>query len=347
MLSASHLNAISCVLVNVLTSLLIVLVNKLAFNAGFRHVCTLTVFHQLSTALISLLRLSNATKEKAGSPITHKDAVLYAFFFNTSIVSMNLSLKLNTLGTYQMLKLGVVPAVAFFESIFLATEVHLPIYCALSGILQGSSLAVLDDLQVLGINFLGLCAGSLAIISTASQTVLMKTLQKKCAKSQQRALLATISIYSSCMLVCIAPILDTTLNKVTYSEFSSEIIELFMGRANRTMTQALLSSCVIAALLNASQFFIIGKFSPLTFQVLGQVKMVGVLTLGALQLKEGIYIRKVVGTMVVILSSWKYAIYKAHPLAASKTNPIQYHTYVLLGWTCIFASSTFQPVSIY
>lgn len=349
MVSASQLNAVSCVLVNVVASLLIVLVNKLTFNAGFRYVCSLTVFHQLSTALISLLRpsTSKATKAKDEYPITRKDALLYALFFNTSIVSMNLSLKLNTVGTYQMLKLGVVPTVALLESAFLAIKVHVPIYCALSGILQGSSLALLDDLQGVGVNFHGMCAGLLAIFSTASQTVLLKILQKKCNNSQQRVLLGTISLYSSCLLVCIAPILDTTLNEVTYREYSSEIVELLMGRASREITQALLSSCLIAALLNASQFCIIGKFSPLTFQVLGQVKMVGVLFLGALQLKEGIFLRKAVGTMVIIWSSWKYAVYKAHPSDKLNASPARYHIFAALGWACVLASSAFYPVRLY
>ena len=347
MAAASKAKASLFLVVNVVASLFIVMVNKLAFVAGFRYVCMLTVFHQISTALVSLLQSSTSKPaiEKAAYPITHTDALLYAVFFNMSIVTMNLSLKLNTLGTYQMLKLGVLPAVALLEFIFLAVKAHLPVYFALNVILQGSFLALLDDVYSVGITFQGLCAGLLAVFSTASQTVLMKALQKKCKDSQQRTLLRTISVYSSGMLLFIAPILDTTLSGVTYTEYISDIVNLFTGRANIAMIHALVASCFIAAVLNASQFVIIGKFSPLTFQVLGQLKMVGVILLGAIQLNEGIYVRKSVGVVVVIWASWSYASHKSS--SRPQVEKSQYYMFAALGWACVFAASNFQSVKIY
>ena len=349
MTTASKVKASLFLVVNVVASLFIVMVNKLAFIAGFRYVCMLTVFHQISTALVSLLRPSTSKLaiEKAAYPITHTDALLYAVFFNMSIVTMNLSLKLNTLGTYQMLKLGVVPAVALLEFIFLAVKAHLLVYFALNMILQGSIIALQDDMHSVGITFQGLCAGLLAVFSTASQTVLMKALQKKCKDSQQRTLLRTISVYSSGMLLFVAPILDTTLNGVTYTEYVSDIVNLFTGRANIAMIQALVASCFIAAVLNASQFVIIGKFSPLTFQVLGQLKMVGVLLLGAIQLNEGIYVRKSVGVVVVIWASWSYASHKSSSRPQVEKSHSQYYMFAALGWVCVFAASNFQSVKIY
>ena len=334
--------------VNVLASLFIVMVNKLAFIAGFRYVCTLTVFHQFSTALVSLLRpaTSKPAIAEAAYPVTHTDALLYAVFFNMSIVTMNLSLKLNALGTYQMLKLGVLPAVALLEFIFLAVKAYVRIYFALNMILQGSFLALLDDMHSVGITFQGLCAGLLAVFSTASQTVLMKALQKKCTDSQQRILLRTISVYSSGMLLFIAPILATTLNGVTYTEYISDMVNLFTGRANVAMMHALLVSCIIAAVLNASQFVIIGKFSPLTFQVLGQLKMVGVLLLGAFQLNEGIYVRKSVGVVLVIWASWSYSSHKSTSCPQVEKYHNQYYMFAALGWACVFAASSFQSVKI-
>ena len=88
MTTASKVKASLFLVVNVVASLFIVMVNKLAFIAGFRYVCMLTVFHQISTALVSLLRPSTSKLaiEKAAYPITHTDALLYAVFFNMSIV---------------------------------------------------------------------------------------------------------------------------------------------------------------------------------------------------------------------------------------------------------------------
>ncbi|GAB2302864.1 UDP-rhamnose/UDP-galactose transporter 4, partial [Dionaea muscipula] len=61
-------------------------------------------------------------------------------------------------------------------------------------------------------------------------------------------------------------------------------------------------SCIIAIGTNLSQFICIGRFSAVTFQVLGHMKTVLVLILGFLFFgKEGLNLQVVMGMTIAIL----------------------------------------------
>ena len=333
---------------NVTASLAIVLVNKLVFLAGFQYVCTLTVFHQVCTALIGRLLHASRPQQTTLTRQTTSvaDCLLYAVLFNTSVVSMNFSLKLNTMGSYQIMKLAVLPTVALLEAQFLQVQISSPVSSALHGVLQGSYLALLDDLHSLNVNVIGISVGLVAIFSTASQTVHMKILQSKCDQSQQHVLLSRMSTYSSGVLMLFAPILDASFTGKTLSQYCADNLYILSRHSQRNVLLALLCSCVIASVLNASQFMIIGKFSPLTFQVLGQVKMVGVITLGMIQLGEALYVRKLLGAIVVMCASWMYATLKTAPTSRTSSKAYQQQFFVMLGWFLALCTSFLRPVKI-
>ncbi|KAL6576053.1 UDP-rhamnose/UDP-galactose transporter 6 [Orobanche hederae] len=73
-------------------------------------------------------------------------------------------------------------------------------------------------------------------------------------------------------------------------------------------------SCAIAIGTNLSQFICIGRFTAVSFQVLGHMKTILVLTLGFLFFgKEGLNLHVVVGMMVAIVGMIWYGHASSRP----------------------------------
>ena len=76
------------ILLNVLSTYLVVFVNKMLFRVGFNAVCTLTGVHLGFTTIFGFLRAGS----KFHSGISTVEALLYAFFFGVSVIGFNFSL---------------------------------------------------------------------------------------------------------------------------------------------------------------------------------------------------------------------------------------------------------------
>ena len=94
---------------NVVSSVTLVLVNKLAFSAGFKFPITLSFCHFIFTVVFYRLLRCAGFYEDAAMPQLEKFKVALAGF--ASIGFMNLSLNSNSVGFYQITKLTIIPVV--------------------------------------------------------------------------------------------------------------------------------------------------------------------------------------------------------------------------------------------
>lgn len=76
----------------------------------------------------------------------------------------------------------------------------------------------------------------------------------------------------------------------------------------------LILSCTIAVGTNLSQFICIGRFTAVTFQVLGHMKTILVLTLGFIFFgKEGLNLQVIIGMAIAILGMIWYGNASSKP----------------------------------
>ena len=94
---------------SILSSVLLVIVNKMIFDRGFSFVFTLSTLHFIVTAgLLSIM--SSWMKLFEPGYLPYLTNILVGALGVASITLMNFSLQYNSVGFYQVLKLCVIPA---------------------------------------------------------------------------------------------------------------------------------------------------------------------------------------------------------------------------------------------
>ena len=270
------------ILLNVLSTYLIVFVNKLLFRNGFDLVCTLTGVHLGFTTIFGFLRAGGNFHVE----ISSVEGLFYALFFSVSVIGFNFSLLYNDVSTYQLLKLFVLPLVAIMETMVFAKTFSVYTCSCLCLITLGGLLSILEDLSS-SLNPLGIFAGISGAFATGAQTVFLKVLQRKHNSDREDCgqLIASLSAWSSALILIAAPSVDTVTGGISFKAYAKAIFELVAG-SSPSLSWLVVCSCAAAVLVNVSQYLIIGRFSAMTFQVVGQVKNFGILWIAAMFLGE-------------------------------------------------------------
>lgn len=90
----------------------------------------------------------------------------------------------------------------------------------------------------------------------------------------------------------------------------------------------ILLSCALAVFCNISQYLCIGRFSAVSFQVIGHMKTVCILTLGWLLFDSAMTFKNVSGMFVAIVGmviySWAMELEKRSNLAAKALNSVKH-----------------------
>ncbi|CAI5937645.1 unnamed protein product [Closterium sp. NIES-64] len=225
---------------------------------------TLTGLHFIMTSLMtSALRLSGYLEP---SQLPLMEQVKFALTANVSIVGMNVSLMWNSVGFYQIAKLGMIPVSCvlevFFDRMRYSQGSRLSVLLVLIGV---ATCTIADS----SLSARGMVAAAVAVCSTALQQYYVQYLQKKYRLGSFDLLSHTAPVQAG-SLVLLGPLIDWLLSgaRVDSYDFSVPSV-LCIGL-----------SCLIAVAVNASQFICIGRFTALTFQGLGHMKTLSVLVLG-------------------------------------------------------------------
>ncbi|KAI7991048.1 UDP-xylose transporter 3 [Camellia lanceoleosa] len=169
----------------------------------------------------------------------------------------------------------------------------------LFGILNGVSIGFLN--LSLGFNSIGFYQMTkLAIIPF---TVLLETIFLKKQFSQK----IKFSLFLLLVGVGIASITDLQLNFVGAILSLLAIITTCVGQIG-----FIILSCLIAVSVNFSTFLVIGKTSPVTYQVLGHLKTCLVLAFGYTLLHDPFTSRNIIGILIAILGMALYSYFCSH-----------------------------------
>ncbi|MED6118259.1 UDP-rhamnose/UDP-galactose transporter 5 [Stylosanthes scabra] len=250
---------------NVVTSVGVIIVNKaLMATYGFSFATTLTGLHFATTTLMTAVLKILGYVQPSHLPLF--ELLKFVFFANFSIVGMNVSLMLNSVGFYQIAKLSMIPVSCLFEIVFDKIRYSRDTKLSILVVLIGVSVCTVTDVSV---NSRGFIAASIAVWSTALQQYYVHYLQRKYSLSSFNLLGHTAPAQAGTLLL-VGPFLDYWLTNNRIDKFDF----------NFGATVFILLSCTIAVGTNLSQFICIGRFTAVSFQVLGHMKTILVLVMG-------------------------------------------------------------------
>jgi uncharacterized membrane protein len=289
---------------NIVSSVGIIMANKqLMSPAGyaFCFATTLTGLHFAVTALVGML--SNAAGYSASKPIPFWELLWFSIVANTSITGMNLSLMLNSVGFYQISKLSMIPVVCVLEWIIHSKHYSREVKTAVIVVVVGVGVCTVTDVKV---NAKGFFCACVAILSTSFQQISIGSLQKKYSIGSFELLSKTAPIQAVSLLV-LGPFIDYYLSGKFVSNYNFTSGAYFF----------ILLSCSLAVFCNMSQYLCIGRFSAVSFQVLGHMKTVCVLVLGWVLFDSALTLKNILGMLVAVLGmviySWAVEAEKAVP----------------------------------
>lgn len=295
---------------NIVSSVGIIMANKEVMSTSgydFRFATTLTAFHFTITALVGYI--SSLSGNLPSKPVPFQDLLWFSLVANSSIVCMNLSLMLNSVGFYQISKLSMIPVVCVLEWLLHSKTYTREVKAAVFVVVIGVGICTVTDVHI---NVKGLIAAAVAVLCTSLQQIYIGSFQKKYSIGSFELLSKTAPIQAASLLL-LGPFCDYILNgrNLLKYNFSGGAI-FFIGL-----------SCVLAVFCNISQYLCIGRFSAVTFQVLGHMKTVCVLLLGWILFDSVLTIKNILGMLMAILGmvvySWAVEVAKAAP---AKISPV-------------------------
>eukprot|EP00879_Flechtneria_rotunda_P001975 GHRR01002150.1.p1 GENE.GHRR01002150.1~~GHRR01002150.1.p1 ORF type:complete len:375 (+),score=101.36 GHRR01002150.1:344-1468(+) len=294
---------------NVSTSVLIVFVNKVLMDPkkgfGFTYATTLCAFHFLSAAVfVGLTQLLGWT-HKAHLP--WKVTLYFAVVANVSISSLNLSLLVNSVGFYQIAKLLIIPFVCLVELFWMKRRFTMPVVGSIIIVTCGVAVVTVTDVTV---RPLGLVVAALSVVSSGMQQILCGTIQRT-HKLQSHQLLANTAPVQGAMLLLVGPFVDKAVSGTWVGQYPVTTPGL----------TCLLLSCAVSVAVNISQFMCLGRFSAVTFQVLGHTKTVLVLLTSWAVLHEHMSLRKLSGMALAVAGMVAYGYFNSSSGSSSSSKP--------------------------
>ncbi|XP_010264662.1 PREDICTED: uncharacterized membrane protein At1g06890-like isoform X1 [Nelumbo nucifera] len=292
-----QLGVIGALVLSVASSVAIVICNKaLMSNLGFPFATSLTSWHLMVTfCTLHVAQRFNVFESKS---IDMKTVMLFGILNGVSIGLLNLSLGFNSVGFYQMTKLAIIPFTVLLETVFLKKQFSQKIKFSLLLLLVGVGIASITDLQL---NLLGSILSILAIATTCVGQILTNTIQKRLNVSSTQLLYQSAPFQAAILFVS-GPFLDQCLTKQN----------VFAFRYSPLVLTFIILSCLISVSVNFSTFLVIGKTSPVTYQVLGHLKTCLVLGFGYTLLHDPFTERNIIGIFIAIFGMGLYSYFCTH-----------------------------------
>ena len=247
---------------NILSVVGIVICNKYITEVdGYDFMIFLSFLHFLFTSIGTQVMLRLNYFEYKAAPLSGVLPVAIGSLL--SVAFMNLNLATNSVGFYQLSKLICIPFTLFVQYVAYNQTVSRAVQLTLIPITFGVGYATVHDLSI---NSIGVIFASCAIVATSMAQIFTNTYQKSLACDALQLLHHTSPLIAVGMLI-MCPMFDNVTNLINFKYTTPCIIRIA-------------TSCVFALGVNVSNYVVLGKTNPLTYQVLGHLKTVLILVLG-------------------------------------------------------------------
>lgn len=267
---------------NILSVVGVVICNKyIVEEDGYKFVVFLSFLHFAFTSIGTRCLLGIGT-------FSYKDAAMsgvmpVAVGSLLSVAFMNLNLAYNSVGFYQLSKLACIPFTLIVQYMAYHQTVSRHVQYTLVPITFGVGYATVHDVDI---NFLGFVFAACAVAATGMAQIYTSSFQKSLGCDALQLLYHTSPIIAVGMLV-MCPMFDDITALMAYQYTPGALFRILL-------------SCVFALGVNISNYVVLGKTSPLTYQVLGHLKTILILVLGVVMFNKPIIMNNLIGVVVAM-----------------------------------------------
>eukprot|EP00736_Rhodelphis_marinus_P006305 Rmarinus@m.18298 len=291
---------------NVLSTVCCVLGNKyLSTELGFEFMMTLSGIHFLLTAIGTRVIAKVAKVKRTPNPPGVLEILPLCIFTTGSVGLMNLNLLHNSVGFYMLSKLCCIPCTLVLEWYLSKKQTSWAIKGALLIVLTGVGIATVTDVQC---NLTGSLFAVAAVLVTALCQISTVHTIKRLGILPLQLLLETSPI-QALLYILLAPMFDN------WGISASGLAPLAAGTVfSFHYTPAVLLFIFLTSAfglgVNVTNFFVLAKTSPVTYQVVGHLKTCVILVFGFVFLHQPVVWRNVAGIAVALLGMFVYSYVK-------------------------------------
>lgn len=290
------------ILTSIASSVSLIMVNKhLMQHYHFKFVLSLTTFHFICTW--GALEVVSRFGVFEPAHLLSAERLKVAGAGVGSIVFMNLSLKTNSVGTYQAMKLLCVPAVMMINWLVRRVDdTSKRAKLALAILLVGVGLATVTDVAF---TTLGTFVGGIAVLTTAQFQIWQGSKQREFGLTSVQ-LTHTLAPYQAAVTGALALVVDI------FGVFGGSSV-LDHAISGWEIVFIVLSGA-IAVSVNLCSMGLIGKTSAITYQVVGHSKTVLVFLGGFLFFNQIVDATNLLGISIAMAGVACYSYVKLHGL---------------------------------
>ncbi|KAG5481277.1 hypothetical protein CUR178_06528 [Leishmania enriettii] len=278
---------------NAFSSIAIVYTNKVIFKQHFfSYGILLTAIHFFITTLgLFICRLMGVFEPKR-IPIIKILPLCMSFCGFVALT--NVSLVYNSVGFYQLIKVLTTPILVVIQTLFYQKTFSVKVKLSLTVTCIGVCLATISDTST---TFGGTMVALSAVLITSIYQIWVgaKQSELRCDSFQ--------------LLYNQAPISCVMLLPMAY--FGDDLRDKFYAPCRPTIAIIAFSG-FLAFFVNISIFLVIGKTSPLTYNVLGHLKLCIILSLGFLFFGDEMNLRIFLGIVITLIGVFWYGHVKVH-----------------------------------
>jgi len=247
---------------------------------GFRYGTLLTFIHFIFTFIgLEVCRRFGVFEAKR---VDLRKVLPLCISFCGFVSLTNLSLVYNSVGFYQLIKVLTTPLIVVIQTVWYHETFSLKIKLSLLLTCLGVATATVTDSEA---NLPGTLIALSALLITCMYQIWVGTKQKELECNSYQLLYWQAPI-SAVLLIPLIPLFD---DLSTLTEWP-----------NREATTAIIISSSLAFLVNLSIFLVIGKTSPVTYNVLGHFKLTVILTLGFVAFGATVDWRNITGVLLTL-----------------------------------------------
>lgn len=283
-----------CLGLNVFLAIIIVLLNKWVYvKIGFPNV-TMTFIHFAVTSLGLVICQKISLFQAKVLPVAK--VVPLASAFCGFVVLTNLSLGHNTVGTYQTIKTMTMPCIMYIQTYFYGRKFSWKIKLTLIPLSLG---VVLNSCYDIKFNGLGTAYASAGVVVTSLYQVWVGEKQKEFQVNSMQLLYYQAPL-SMMILLLIIPFIEPPW--VTGG--------LFQHAWTMKDLITVLTSGIVAFMVNLSIYWIIGNTSAVTYNVIGQMKFCLTLIGGYVLFQDTVQSIQLLGIFMTFIGIFLYTHFK-------------------------------------
>jgi len=269
---------VAAILANIVASVGIILVNKqIASVCGFHFLLTLLFLNFLTTGVVMAVLAKLGWFQVKHLP--SRDRWLVALLAMLTVLLNNASNEANSVGFYQITKLLIIPTVMCIEALQgIERRYSGGVKASLLVASLGVAVATCSDFEM---NWRGSVLAAFSVVLTAQYQMWQGSKQHEHGVSAMQ-ITHSVTLPQSVLGCCATLVFD-----VGCPSLKRPLLLRPGGLLEHEMTDKwvpiwILVCCALAVLMNFSTYGLLGRTSPVTYQVVGQVKTCLIVAMGHL-----------------------------------------------------------------